>query len=436
MTAYSSGIRGGGAFLPRVRQGFSAVQVIGTLALVCNLGLLLYAGLIPYSLFGLFVRWGTAAVSLVLILCFIQDVWRPLAVFLPYILSGVLATPLGFDPAASCVRLAQLSFCIGAGVLIGYKFESETTVKYLHRSLLLCLLISVVVAVAFPSIGAEQYNGRNVWRGTFVQKNYLGWASALALILATTAVREKFGIPNLILIAVSLMCLVLSGSAGSLGGVVIVLAFYQLLKNLVKVGLEPVPFMLTLVLCAAAGGLFYYFFSDVLLGALGRDASFTGRDIAWKAYIREIGDDWLFGRGPGAFTTDNEITQALRENNDFQGQLIKQPHSSYIALVGDAGLPGLLSYLFSMLAIAFWYPAVLKSRLAMAAASVAIAHVVLGFTETRDVFTEGLGQLILAVLWGAALREGGMRTAPGGPAGRAPSSGRHVSARGVAGTRR
>jgi O-antigen ligase len=434
MAAYSSGIRGGGGFLPRARQGFSALEVIGTLALVCNLGLLLYAGLIPYSLFGLFVRWGTAAISLAFILCFVQDIWRPLAVFLPYILSGVLATPLGFDPVASCVRLAQLSFCIGAGVLIGYKFESETTLKYLHRSLLMCLVISAVVAVAFPSIGVEQYGSRDVWRGTFVQKNYLGWASALALILATTAVRDKFRIINLVLVAVSLACLVRSGSAGSLGGVVIAFAFYQLIRTLVRLGLDPVPFTLTLLLCAAVGGLFYYLFTDLVLGALGRDASFTGRDLAWRAYIREIGDDWLFGRGPGAFTSDNAITQALRDNNDFQGQLIKQPHSSYIGLVGDGGVPSLLSYLYCMLAIAFWYPAVFRSRLSMAAAAVAIVHLALGFTETRDIFTEGLGQFVLAVLWGAALREAGMRMAPAGPPGR--SAARSSPTRGVAGAGR
>lgn len=156
----------------------SLIQLLGTATLFANLLQLLVSGVVPPGAAGFSMRWGAAAMSAIFIASRLRHLLRPLMIFLPYILAGLLITPFGFDPAASSVRLVQMSLCLMAGLLLGYTFEHRMIFVYIKLALLFCLALSISLVFLSPDIGLQPYGTKTVWKGTLVGKNQLGWVSS------------------------------------------------------------------------------------------------------------------------------------------------------------------------------------------------------------------------------------------------------------------
>lgn len=237
---------------------------------------------------------------------------------------GVLAAVRILGPARA------LDTCIGA--LIGI------------------LLLSALLALAVPSLGQHQSLFAGQWRGTFAHKNQLGQISFVSLGMAWSYLLLRRGRKASFLIALSLICLLMSGSGTSISvaaisallGAAVLFAVRARLAHRNAVGL--------VIILALLGVGLQSFVLDYVLTLLGKDASFSGRDEIWS-HMWSIGmENPVLGHGPYYLTIDAQLIDWLRFTLNFPE--LRSPHNSYILTLIELGFLGILSFILPYLLIA------------------------------------------------------------------------------------
>jgi len=159
--------------------------------------------------------------------------------------------------------------------------------------------------LALPQYGLDLMGGHaSAWKGIFSAKNYLG---NIALFFLTVAVSYRGRTPMLRSLRLSqiLFCLVaiaFSRAATAYMLTALYVAYCVVIKTLQRFGKKDYFFLCLLMLmvfCAAAGAIAAS--PDLLLGLLGKDATFTGRTEIWVAAIDSIAKRPLLGYGYQAF---------------------------------------------------------------------------------------------------------------------------------------
>ena len=330
----------------------------------------------------------------------------PIAVLMPFAmfwLAGLISGLLGFSPAVSMRLVGPWLMMALAATVIGLELPAQRVVRIVLATMLAMMLGSIAVALLLPERGTMIASGEPVWRGLFIGKNWLGqvaaWCLVSAVCLAPAASRRLVWSTA----ALSLVCLVGSGSKGALVGACIALGFGFVVARLSR-RLAPTLAALTLGVGVACLGLLAALVLPVLLEALNRDITLTGRTLIWTVYVQDMLHHPWFGQGPGAYTNPSPVTMPLALQLSRYGPIFT-PHNAYLGVFGDAGVFGIVGFVAAMLWAAvlapLWRPRVFMRTSAAIAMTIAIT----GLVETVHVFGASAGLFLVLLLRAVALAD-------------------------------
>lgn len=240
-------------------------------------------------------------------------------------------------------RVVALAISCGFALYLGAVFRGPHLPRLLMHTALVLAVGSLVMVLAFPSIGVHQAENAGLWRGLWYEKNQMGavmviGATAAAACLASPDPRRL--LPTLALIfssglvlatqsKTSLLCLMIG--LGLIGG------FWALRRG------GPAATVLAIwgaVVLAGAGLWLWQAHSVELLEALGKDPSLTGRTDIWDSLMRKVADRPWTGYGYGAFW--GRIGESVPADwvRKETGWLVPSAHNGWIDLLVQLGWPG------------------------------------------------------------------------------------------------
>lgn len=267
---------------------------------------------------------------------------------------------------------------------------------------LVLLSASWILALAVPSLGLTQgtYEAGSL-QGVFVHRNLLGFVAVLSIFTCLARIRRATGhlLDSWLLLAgvlLSVTSLIASESRTALvvtGAVVIAVAVVRASGRLHG----PRGVTAFLVLLVGISGAWWIFSNyAILVTAVGRDATLTGRTDIWAAVIAKWLERPFLGYGWGGVWQDSTLADELADSVGFR---FYHAHSGYIDVALQTGLIGLAL----MLLLAAH---VLRGLFARAAATVQVSTlwgVALMFTIaltslTETVIVGGAGFVVIVAL--------------------------------------
>lgn len=245
---------------------------------------------------------------------------------------------------------AGLSLRRGLGVLMPAVFGLWLASRYSWTDLIRLLALSLgvlavgslIMAVAFPAYGVMSEVHPGAWAGLWEQKNRLGAVMAIATMggmaaaLTTPYRREVRYWGALVILAVFLVLMSTSRTGlmacmiGFGGPLMIYCARQGFIWAALAVfsGLLGV-FALTLVIAIGPG---------VILEALGRDPTLTGRTDIWAGLIRAVAERPWTGFGWGVFWLQEEgPVHWVRQATQWE---VPSAHNSWLEIALGLGVPG------------------------------------------------------------------------------------------------
>jgi len=205
-------------------------------------------------------------------------------------------------PDVTFRRTVALFGTTAFGVYLASRYTVHDLLRLVGWVLTAAVVLSVLAALFFPILGISPEDG--TWRGIFVHKNALGRAMALACLVFLFRFCQR-GMTNRLtgaaLLALAVVALVGSHSvAGLLTALTVVVTtplwpIFRLRHTLlVAAGV----FILIAIGCSA---IWLSTASDVMVSAVGKDPSLTGRAGLWLTVVDSIATRPWLGHGYSAF---------------------------------------------------------------------------------------------------------------------------------------
>ncbi|MBI1171373.1 O-antigen ligase family protein [bacterium] len=263
---------------------------------------------------------------------------------LPIVALVILAfasTLWSIEPQVTLRRAIGLLMAVLLGYLLAIRFTPRQLLVLVSMTVGVSLFLSLILMAAAPSV-AFMPDGTGL-RGVFTHKNVLGWAACVGVILALGLFGDAGGRLRLwaaAMLTMSLICLMLAGSATSLFAVVVGAVLFGLYRLLYRTrGLSQGVLILLALEVTAIILLFLYQFLVPLLESLGKDATLTGRVPLWALVDTRIAQRPWLGYGYQAFWAPGK-QQALW----IAGILQWSPphsHNGYLDILLNFGVLGL-----------------------------------------------------------------------------------------------
>jgi exopolysaccharide production protein ExoQ len=224
----------------------------------------------------------------------------------------LLSTLWSQDPGATLRRAVTLILSSTFAIFIIVRFNPRTTFNIILVAFAI-FIVTGALAAAVPGLGITpggQYAG--AWRGLTGQKNVFGRTLALAVMLLPLAAATGLITRRRLAVLFSLFAfalLILSRSVTSLIAAVTsvplgVLLYVGLGGRFRGVRLRPELGITMLLIAAVTAFIALRYGSTIVLEALGRDPTLTGRTDIWRwAIAVNEGREWL-GSGFRAFWID------------------------------------------------------------------------------------------------------------------------------------
>lgn len=208
------------------------------------------------------------------------------------------------QPVLTAQRSIHLVGTTLFAVYIGYHLSTKDIISVLTVILAVLVVGGALVALTVPEVGLHDYEGKLVWRGVQQEKNTFGLTSVTAFLfffIRSISVNRARPWLDWVMCATSLMTLVMSDSATSMGALLVGLTIT--LCFLIGAGGR----MTTLVplfgvgggLCVALLVLLFTTGTNELFELFGRSSDITGRTVIWDGVLNLIDKHALFGLGYG-----------------------------------------------------------------------------------------------------------------------------------------
>ena len=267
--------------------------------------------------------------------------WLILAVL---VLQAFASKWWSIDPGVTQRRVIAMAISSAFAIYLGAAFQGRHLPRMLMISALIMGMGSLVFVFAFPAIGVHQLENAGLWRGLWYEKNQMGLvmsagAVAAAACLASGDQRRllpavTLGVCALLVLATqsktSLLCLLLG--VGAVGGL------WAMRRG--GAAFSIVALWFGVVLTAGAA---YVFITDpaMVLKALGKDPSLTGRTDIWEALMREVAERPWTGFGYQAFWGRESVPAAfIRAETQWP---VPSAHNGWIDLLIQLGWPGAIT---------------------------------------------------------------------------------------------
>ena len=236
------------------------------------------------------------------------------------------------------------------GVYFATRYDLSEQLQLLAWTLGTGVVLSLLLTPVLPSYGIMSGEYAGAWRGIYSHKNILGRLmvlSALVFLLLSNGSRRQIWLAR-VAIGLSMILILLSNSKSALIillTLLILVPFYRALQRHYTVGM-----FLLIVVVSVGGGMASLFVSNMetILGALGRDATLTGRTELWAAVLDRIGQRPWLGYGYKAFWLSQDREAASYVWNVTQWRPAHS-HNGFLELGLDLGLVGLFVFVVGFL---------------------------------------------------------------------------------------
>ncbi|HEY0315231.1 MAG TPA: O-antigen ligase family protein [Sphingomonas sp.] len=264
---------------------------------------------------------------------------------LPFVAWAGLSATWSDQPATTMHGFATLIAALVAGYLFVRGARPETVIRSVVLGAFFTALACYVFIFFLPRFGLHQYNDisqgvhAGAWRGVYQHKNFLGQVAATflaALFFVGRTTLSAWRRWTLIVLLVVLIGFSISASAVAIAPVTFVLVWTTMMA-----GNRTRTRALLFTLPVLAGG---YFAMNAILTALGRDASFSGRDVVWSQAFDAIRDQVFTGYGFVSLSYGDFAYKLVRTTG------LVDPHSAYLDLLLGTGIVGLLLFLIPIAA--------------------------------------------------------------------------------------
>ncbi|BBD99721.1 O-antigen ligase family protein [Sphingobium amiense] len=295
----------------------------------------------------------------------------PILAFLGWIWASVLWS----DSFATTLNsAASLTMLILAGFLIGVRLPAPYAAKALMGSAFLMAIASLAVSLTMPTYGVHQATDAaqsvhaGAWRGVYLHKNHFGQlcGSYLAAVLCCgRQIIRPFAKWTLAAVLVFLIVRSTSASAIVLVPLSLSLTCYIVVFNPMEKAFGTVA--------ALAGGLITTLSFSLVLQALGRDPTLSGRTNIWESAFDFISRSPVYGYGYNSSSYGGFVL----ELNRLTG--LADPHDGYIDLTLGTGAIGLTLFLITVIACGMIARGVYRSGGAYGNAALVMNAMINGF---------------------------------------------------------
>lgn len=251
-----------------------------------------------------------------------------------------LSTMWSIDSAQTLYSLRQDLILAGALIITVGLLPVSETYRWFLNGLKLLLLIQIIAVMVDPAARASVEFGvvEEPWRGWLPSKNQLGRFAVLAL--ASVLVLDKNTLSKLVWSAMAVVLIVGSGSATSLGAMFVVLLVVFWVRRYQRVGEDwGGVFILSSVFLGLILVILAFGSVALIVDALGRDLTFTGRTEVWEASIGLVDDSPWLGYGYEALWT-GESSESIDLQREI-GYRVAHAHNGALDLTLALGLTGL-----------------------------------------------------------------------------------------------
>jgi O-antigen ligase len=254
------------------------------------------------------------------------------------LVSTLWSSDPGFTLRRSLVLIATTIF----GIYFGSRYELPRQVRLLAWTFLILAVLSAACALLLPQYGIDKQLHQGDWQGILGQKNLLGKAMAVAILVLWSA---KGVLPRVVRIAGLSLCAVLMLMSGSMTPL-LVAAIVLLLASghrALRTSLATLIPLALLLLAAGAGALFLAAGNrSLLLASLGRDVTLTRRTQIWSAVWTAISSHIAFGYGfsgfwEGIYGESSRVVATL-------GFVPRHAHNGFLDLWLELGIAGLFLF--------------------------------------------------------------------------------------------
>jgi O-antigen ligase len=205
-------------------------------------------------------------------------------------------------PGETKTQSVSLAGTLICAAFLAFCFEPARLVRLVARVVLGLAVLTILLALAVPSVGQMQEAYPGAWSGPWLEKNRTGAVMAmgmLACLAASVGARRAWA--WWLGAALCLVMILLAESATSLAAALVGTAAMMFV-----LACRRGPAFAALTVYGALVGMagvaaLLAFAPDLLLGLLGREMDLTGRADIWQAVERRIADRPLTGHGYGGF---------------------------------------------------------------------------------------------------------------------------------------
>lgn len=263
---------------------------------------------------------------------------------------AAISTLWSIDSGATFRRAIWLALTMAFGLYLAWRHDWKSLLNVLAGGFIVLIAGSFALGLLAPSIGRMTFEHPGAWSGLWTHKNTLGGIMALGVTICTAAAimtpeRRKLwigcAVAAFVLVVLSTSKTALIASVLGLG----VMGFCALVRR------GPVHTIAAGAFVGAslvAGVGMVVLAPDLIVAALGRDLTLTGRTDIWEASARFVeAKPWL-GYGYYAFwLPDNGPAYWVREAVAWQ---VASAHSSWLELALGVGRVGIFLFALQLVA--------------------------------------------------------------------------------------
>jgi len=258
---------------------------------------------------------------------------------LALVVLALASTLWSSDPAFTFRRSLVVVATTVFGIYFGSRYPLPRQVRTLAWTFVILAVLSAACALLLPQYGIDKQLHRGDWQGILGQKNLLGKAMVVGMIILWSA---KGVLPRVLRMAGSCLCAVLMLMSGSRAapvvlGVLLVLATgYRILRARMT---TLVPLAILLLATGAGFAFFTIRYRSFLLALLGRGATLTGRTKIWTAVWGTISSHMVLGYGFAGFWAGLHGESA--RVSAMLGFVARHAHNGFLDLWLELGIVGL-----------------------------------------------------------------------------------------------
>lgn len=216
---------------------------------------------------------------------------------------AALSTFWSIDGSITSRRALALAMTTLFGLWLASRFDWRSLLTIFAVSFAILMAGSAIAGALVPGFGVMQEIHPGAWKGLWWEKNTLGAMMGWAVLsfIGAAAFDERRRLIWLGAVIPALALVLLSTSRTALLASFIAIAGPGMIAMARRDAASSAIAVMTGVVGVALGVLVLVIGPGVLLEALGRDATLTGRTDIWIALMRQIAERPLLGFGYGVF---------------------------------------------------------------------------------------------------------------------------------------